>query len=100
MSSVVARYTKQGIRMLRRYLPIVAWLPNYRRADLQPHLVAGANSWAVMAPVAMAYAQMADGWDHFRISSRGARLLNKVPGVSIEYNAPTATATAAADDKN
>jgi MFS superfamily sulfate permease-like transporter len=50
---------KYVIPLLRRYLPIVAWLPGYRRADLRPDLVAGAISWAVMVPVAMAYAQMA-----------------------------------------
>lgn len=59
MSSVVARYTHKVIPLLRRYLPIVAWLPAYQRADLRPDLMAGAISWAVMVPVAMAYAQMA-----------------------------------------
>ena len=44
---------------MRRYVPIVGWVPHYRRADLRPDLVAGAISWAVMVPVAMAYAQMA-----------------------------------------
>ncbi|MFO7635076.1 MAG: SulP family inorganic anion transporter [Caldilinea sp.] len=59
MSSSVARYTKKIGPVLRRYLPIVAWLPAYKVADLKPDLVAGAISWAVMVPVAMAYAQMA-----------------------------------------
>jgi hypothetical protein len=31
MSSVVARHTHNVIPLLRRYLPIVAWLPRYRR---------------------------------------------------------------------
>src|SRR5690606_20777577 len=31
----------------------------YQRADLRPDLMAGAISWAVMVPVAMAYAEMA-----------------------------------------
>ncbi len=59
MSSAVARYTKKVGPALRRFLPIVAWLPAYQRADLKPDLMAGAISWAVMVPVAMAYAQMA-----------------------------------------
>ena len=59
MSATIARYTHNVIPLLRRYLPIVGWLPAYRRADLRPDLMAGAISWAVMVPVAMAYAQMA-----------------------------------------
>jgi MFS superfamily sulfate permease-like transporter len=59
MSTSVARYTTKVGTLLRRFLPIVAWLPAYQRADLKPDLMAGAISWAVMVPVAMAYAQMA-----------------------------------------
>jgi SulP family sulfate permease len=59
MSTSVARYTTKVGPLLRRFLPIVAWLPAYQRADLKPDLMAGAISWAVMVPVAMAYAQMA-----------------------------------------
>ena len=59
MSTTVARATHKVVPVLRRYLPILAWLPAYQRADLRPDLMAGAISWAVMVPVAMAYAQMA-----------------------------------------
>ena len=59
MSSAVARYTHMAGQLARRYVPIVGWLPSYRRADLRPDLMAGAISWAVMIPVAMAYAEMA-----------------------------------------
>ena len=59
MSSVLARYTHRAGHLVRRYVPIVGWVPQYRRADLRPDLLAGAISWAVMVPVAMAYAQMA-----------------------------------------
>ena len=55
----VSRYTQKVMPLLRRFLPILAWLPAYHRADLRPDLMAGAISWAVMVPVAMAYAQMA-----------------------------------------
>lgn len=59
MSSGIARYTHKIVLQLRRFLPIIAWLPAYQRADLRPDLLAGAISWAVMVPVAMAYAEMA-----------------------------------------
>jgi SulP family sulfate permease len=59
MSSTITRTTHKVILLLRRFLPIIAWLPAYQRADLKPDLIAGAISWAVMVPVAMAYAQMA-----------------------------------------
>ena len=59
MSSGIARYTQKVVPLLRRFLPIIAWLPAYQRADLRPDLIAGAISWAVMVPVAMAYAEMA-----------------------------------------
>ncbi len=59
MSSVLARYTHKAGHLVRRFVPIVSWVPQYRRADLRPDLLAGAISWAVMVPVAMAYAQMA-----------------------------------------
>lgn len=44
---------------IRRYVPIVAWLPAYDRADLRPDTIAGVVSWGVMVPVAMAYAGLA-----------------------------------------
>ena len=52
--SSVARYTNKVGPLLRRFLPIVAWLPAYQRTDLKPDLMAGAISCAVMVPVAMA----------------------------------------------
>lgn len=59
MSSGIARYTHKVIPQLRRFLPILAWLPAYQRADLRPDLMAGTITWAVMVPVAIAYAAMA-----------------------------------------
>ncbi len=44
---------------IRRYVPIVAWLPAYDRADLRPDAIAEIVSWGVMVPVAMAYAGLA-----------------------------------------
>jgi len=44
---------------LVRLVPIVAWLPGFRRGDLRPDLIAGLTSWGVMVPVALAYASLA-----------------------------------------
>ncbi len=46
-------------RAIRRYVPIVVWLPVYDRANLRPDAIAGVVSWGVMVPVAMAYAGLA-----------------------------------------
>jgi sulfate permease, SulP family len=40
----------------RRFLPILGWIPSYRREWLLPDILAGAALWAVMVPEAMAYA--------------------------------------------
>src|SRR6478672_11334191 len=44
---------------IARYLPILAWLPHYDRADLRFDAIAAIVSWGVMVPVAMAYAGLA-----------------------------------------
>ena len=40
----------------RRLLPILGWLPLYRRDWLLPDVLAGLAIWAVMVPEGMAYA--------------------------------------------
>ena len=40
----------------QRLLPILSWLPGYRRDWLLPDVLAGLAVWAVMAPEGMAYA--------------------------------------------
>ena len=45
--------------LVMHYVPIVAWLPAYDRADLRFDAIAGIVSWGVMVPVAMAYAGLA-----------------------------------------
>jgi high affinity sulfate transporter 1 len=45
---------------LKRYLPILDWLPRYERSWLRHDIVAGMAVWAVMVPQAMAYAGIAD----------------------------------------
>jgi SulP family sulfate permease len=46
-------------RVVARYVPIVAWLPTYDRADLRFDAISGIVSWGIMVPVAMAYAGLA-----------------------------------------
>ena len=41
---------------MRNWMPIVEWLPEYRRSWLPGDLVAGATVWAVLVPLALAYA--------------------------------------------
>src|SRR6478736_762026 len=51
---------RQGRRQaIARYLPILAWLPRYDRADLRFDAIAAIVSWGVVVPVAMAYAGLA-----------------------------------------
>lgn len=45
--------------VLRRYVPILEWLPRYRRADLGPDLIAGLTVGAVLVPQSVAYATVA-----------------------------------------
>src|SRR6201981_3479720 len=42
--------------VVQRLLPIVGWLPGYRRDWLLPDVLAGLAIWAVMVPEGMAYA--------------------------------------------
>jgi MFS superfamily sulfate permease-like transporter len=39
----------------RRLLPVLSWLPAYRRVWLLPDVLAGLAIWAVMVPESMAY---------------------------------------------
>ena len=40
----------------QRLLPVLSWLPAYRRDWLLPDVLAGLAVWAVMVPESMAYA--------------------------------------------
>src|SRR5262249_10918936 len=42
--------------LAQRLLPVLGWLPAYRRECLLPDLLAGLAVWAVMLPESMAYA--------------------------------------------
>ena len=45
--------------LIGRFVPITAWSTSYPRAWLGKDIVSGITSWAVMVPVAMAYAELA-----------------------------------------
>ena len=47
------------LKLLHRYVPITEWLPHYPRKWLGKDITSGITSWAVMVPVAMAYAELA-----------------------------------------
>src|SRR5262245_18686525 len=42
--------------LIQRLLPVLAWLPTYRRAWLLPDVLGALALWAVMVPEGMAYA--------------------------------------------
>jgi len=44
---------------LRRYLPILTWLPAYERSWLRLDVIAGATIWGLLVPESMAYAGLA-----------------------------------------
>lgn len=44
---------------LRRYVPILEWLPKYQRRWLRPDAIAAVVVWAVLIPQAIAYASLA-----------------------------------------
>ena len=44
---------------VQRLLPVLGWLPTYRRDWLLPDVLAGLGIWAVMVPEGMAYAGFA-----------------------------------------
>jgi SulP family sulfate permease len=48
--------TRQGVA---RWLPIVGWVPGYRKGLLRPDVLAGLTVWALLVPEAMAYAEIA-----------------------------------------
>ena len=52
-------YGARGRSWLARAVPIVDWLPHYRRAWLSRDLIAGVTVWAVLIPESIAYASIA-----------------------------------------
>jgi SulP family sulfate permease len=94
MAITTPHYLRSSGRAIGRYLPIIARSPAYRRADLVPDLVAGAISWAVLTPVAMAYAQMAGVAPEVGLYASIASLLGStVPSLVERLMAQTNLAT-------
>jgi SulP family sulfate permease len=48
-----------SVRTLRRYVPILSWLPAYKPAWLTKDLVAGFTIWGLLIPEMIAYASLA-----------------------------------------
>ena len=46
---------EKGNTGIRRYIPILAWLPQYQRAWLHPDFIAGLTIMALLVPEGMAY---------------------------------------------
>ena len=44
---------------LKRFMPILIWLPQYKKSWLKGDVIAGLSVWALMVPEAMAYASIA-----------------------------------------
>ena len=51
--------TVKGSSGLKRFIPILAWLPEYDRSSLALDVVAGLTLWGLVVPEAMAYAGIA-----------------------------------------
>jgi sulfate permease, SulP family len=45
--------------LLRRYVPIIGWLPSYDRGLLSGDAIAGISVWALLVPQSLAYASLA-----------------------------------------
>ena len=45
--------------LLKRYVPLLAWLPRYRRDWLRIDILAGISAWGITVPTSMGFAQMA-----------------------------------------
>src|SRR5690348_4813876 len=52
-------WAAQGPTGIRRYVPIVRWLPRYRRDLLRFDVIAGATVWGLLVPESIAYAGLA-----------------------------------------
>ena len=44
---------------IKRFLPILVWLPQYQRSWLTKDVIAGLSVWALMVPTSLGYASLA-----------------------------------------
>jgi SulP family sulfate permease len=50
---------RDGKKLLKKYLPVSAWLPAYEKKWLTGDVTAGFTTWAATVPIAMAFASIA-----------------------------------------
>ena len=43
---------------LKRFMPILIWLPHYKKSWLKGDVIAGLSVWALMVPTSLAYASL------------------------------------------
>ena len=80
---------------LNRYVPVTAWLPAYPRDLLRTDIISGITVWAVMVPVAMAYAEMAGLPPQYGLYTAFAALLGyAVFGTSRQLKVTTSSTMA------
>src|SRR4051794_11215724 len=58
MTSTAAREARAEQSHLRRYVPILGWLPGYQASWLKDDVVAGLSVWALLVPQSLAYAAL------------------------------------------
>ena len=58
-ASAAARLTDKPPSGVKRYVPILAWLPHYQKSWLVADSLAGLTLWGLLVPEAMAYAGIA-----------------------------------------
>src|SRR4051794_9507517 len=58
MTSTAAREARAEQSHLRRYVPILGWLPGYQASWLKDDVVAGLSVWALLVPQSLAYATL------------------------------------------
>ena len=50
--------TNEQSGSVRRFIPILVWLPNYQRSWLKNDVIAGLSVWALMVPTSLGYATL------------------------------------------
>ncbi|UCG25201.1 MAG: sulfate permease [Chloroflexota bacterium] len=59
MTTIADKPSRSAGEVIKSYIPILTWLPKYRRDWLRPDLIAALTLWALLVPEAMAYAGIA-----------------------------------------
>ncbi|UCG25662.1 MAG: SulP family inorganic anion transporter, partial [Chloroflexota bacterium] len=59
MATTVEKDRHSAAGVVKSYLPILSWLPNYQREWFRPDIIAALTLWALLVPEAMAYAGIA-----------------------------------------